>query len=186
VIRTENAAEVLYHEMSDDPKALAVKVIEFAKKYDVPISDQSIFVDRIGRGHELCVLIAHYAIGQFFIEKYGNRQRYGVDLTEESQRNDGHFVDIYARSYSKLAGWLRNGGKLLGRPIFDDLLYMVYTEQNGKMKMIDKDTLMEQGIDSSIPDAFALTITRDKRVMIRPSEDDEWENELPQYPYIGI
>jgi hypothetical protein len=52
--------------------------------------------------------------------------------------------------------------------------------------MIEKDTLIEQGIDSSIPDALALTITRDKRVLIRPSENDEWENELPQYTDIGI
>jgi predicted phage terminase large subunit-like protein len=120
VLRAENAAEVLHHEMSDDPKALAVKVIEYTKKYDVPISDQSIFVDKVGRGHELCTLITHYAIGQFLIEKYGNRQRYGINVTEESQHNDGHFVDIYARSYSKLAGWLRSGGKLLCRPILDD------------------------------------------------------------------
>jgi len=84
---------------------------------------------------------------------------------------------------------------LIGRPAFDDLLHMVYSSNNGKMNMVDKDILFEQGIDSSIPDALALTTVRDKRVIIRPQEDDfpshrdlpdpDYESP-PQYPEIGI
>ncbi len=176
VLRAENAAEVLYHEMNEVIDALARKVIELAKKHDVPISDQSIFVDKAGRGHDLCRLISQYAQGHFLIGKYANRQRYGINLTDPYQYNDGLYEDLYAAGYAKLAKWLRNGGKLLGKPRFDNLLYMFYTEHNGKIKMIEKDVLAEQGIDPSIPDALAITTAKDKRIVARPTDDDEYDD----------
>jgi len=94
VIRAENAAQVLFHEMTDDAHTLARNVIDLARKYDVPISDQNIFVDRDGRGHELCNYIASYANGHFIISKYGTRQRYGLDLTHGYQYNDGQYEDL--------------------------------------------------------------------------------------------
>jgi len=193
VLKAENAAEVVYHEMTDDIATLARKTIDLAKKYDVPISDQNIFVDKAGRGLELCRLISQYAKGNFLIGKYANRQRYGLDLTEPYSYNDGQYEDHYAAGYAKLAKWMRGGGKLMKRPEFDNLLYMFYTERNGKMRMIEKDVLAEQGIDPSISDALALTTTKDKRVIIQPPEDrygdpyNDPDYELPfQYPDIGI
>lgn len=190
VLRAENVAEVLYHEMTDDPTTLARKVVELAKQYDVPISDQSIFVDKAGRGLELCRLISQYARGQFIIGKYENRQRYGIDLTEPYSYNDGQYDDLYGAGYAKLAKWMRNGGKLVRRPVFDDLLHMVYTDHNGKMKIVDKDTLFEQGIDPSIPDAISITNAKDKRVIVRPSDDDVYGDpdyvDSAQFPDIGI
>lgn len=192
VIRGENAAEVLFHEMTDDAVLIARKTIEFAKKYDVPISDQNIFVDQAGRGRELCIQIAFYAQGHFMIRKYGERQRYGLDLTQGYQYNDGQYDDQYAAGFGKLSKWLRSHGRLIGRPIFDDLLYMVYKEQNGKMKMVDKEELFDQGIDPSIPDALALTTTKDKRVIERLYDDFprhevfDMDFDSPQYPDIGI
>jgi len=120
VLRAENVAEVLYYEMNDDIDTLARKVVELAKNHDVPISDQSIFVDKTGRGHDLCRLISQYAQGRFLIGKYANSQRYGINLTDPYQYNDGLYEDLYAAGYAKLAKWLRNGGKLLGKPIFDN------------------------------------------------------------------
>lgn len=190
VLKAENIAEIIYHEPTDDPLAVARKVIEIAKTHDVPISDQSIFVDNAGRGHELCTYISQQAQGNFLMGKYANRQRYGIDMTEPYSYNDGLYQDLYSAGYAKLAQWLRRGGKLLGRPAFDDLLYMVYTDHLGKIKMIDKDTLFEQGIDPSIPDALALTTAKEKRVIIRPKEDDPFSDpdyeEGPQYADIGI
>lgn len=190
VLKAENAAEVVYHEMTSEPAIVARKTIELAKKHDVPISDQNIFVDKAGRGLEVCRLIAQNAIGQFNVGKYANRQRYGIDLNEPYSYNDGQYENLYAAGYAKLAKWMRNGGKLLGRPTFDTLLYMFYTEKNGKMRMIEKDVLADQGIDPSIPDALALTITKDKRVIVRPKNDDEYSDpdygELAQFPDIGI
>jgi hypothetical protein len=193
VLKAENAAEVVYHEITNDPATVARKTIELAIKHDVPISDQSIFVDKVGRGLELCRLIAQYATGHFNIDKYENRQKYGIDLNEPYPYNDGQYEDLCAAGYAKLAKWMRNGGKLLGRPTFDTLLYLFYTEKNGKMRMIEKDVLAELGIDPSIPDALALTTTKDKRVTIRPSEDhyDDLYDDLdhddgPQFADIGI
>lgn len=178
VIKAQNAAEVLYHDMTDDPIIVARKVIELAKKHEVPLSDQNIFVDKAGRGRDLCVLIASYAQGNFIVGKYEMRQKYGIDVTEKYQYNDGLYEDQYAAGYAKIAKWLRNAGRLIDRPMFDDLLSMIYTDQSGKMKMIDKDTLLEQGIDASIPDALALTTIKEKREINRPREDDYWEEDL--------
>jgi predicted phage terminase large subunit-like protein len=190
VLKAENAAEVVYHEMINDPATVARKTIELAKKHDVPISDQSIFVDKVGRGLELCKSISQYATGQFHIGKYADRQRYGIDLNEPYPYNDGQYEDLYAAGYAKLAKWMKGGGKFLGRPVFDTLLYMFYTEKNGKMRMIEKDVLAELGIDPSIPDALALTTTKDKRVIVRPSDGDEYSDpdyeESAQFPDIGI
>ena len=186
VLRAENAAEVLYHELIQDITTAAIKVIELAKVHDVPISDENIFVDKADRGQELCNLLRQLAVGHFDINKYGNRQRYGITMNDQPQFDSNLFVDNWARAYSKLAGWLRIG-KLIGRHIFDDLLYMVYTDTNSKRKMIDRDTLTEEGIDSSIPDALALTIAKDKRIIQRPAQQEDFgEDDLPQFPYIGI
>jgi len=181
-----NSAEVLYYDPIHDATAIALKVIELAKIHDVPISDENIFIDKADRGQELCNLIRQLAVGHFNINKYGNRQRYGITMNEQPQFENNLFVDNWARAYSKLAGWMRVG-KIAGRHVFDDLLYMVYTDTNGKRKMIDRETLTEEGIDSSIPDALALTITKDKRIIQRPTQQEDFEeDDLPQYPYIGI
>lgn len=186
VLRTENAAEVLYHEPIQDVTTIVLKIIELAKIHDVPISDENIFIDKADRGQELCNLLKQLAIGHFNINKYGNRQRYGITVNEQPQFDSNLFADNWARAYSKLAGWLRVG-KLIGRHVFDDLLYMVYTDTNSKRKMIDQDALMEEGIDSSIPDALALTIVKDKRIIQRPTQQEDFEeDDLPQFPYIGI
>jgi predicted phage terminase large subunit-like protein len=185
-LRAENAAEVLYHEPIQDATTVALKVIELAKIHDVPVSDENIFVDKADRGQELCSLLRQLAVGQFNFSKYGNRQRYGITMSEQPQFDSNLFADTWARAYSKLAGWMRIG-KLIGRHVFDDLLYVVYTDTNGKRKMIDRETLMEEGIDSSIPDALALTIAKDKRIIQRPTQQEDFEeDDLPQFPYIGI
>lgn len=186
VLRAENAAEVLYHEPMQDVTTVVLKVIELAKIHDVPISDENIFIDKADRGQELCNLLKQLAVGHFNVNKYGNRQRYGITMNEQPQFENNLFADNWARAYSRLAGWLRVG-KLVGRHVFDDLLYMVYTDTNGKRKMIDRETLAEEGIDSSIPDALALTITKDKRIIQRPTQQEDFEeDDLPQFPYIGI
>ncbi len=186
VLRAENAAEVLYHEPIQEVTTMAIKVIELAKVHDVPISDENIFIDKADRGQELCNLLRQLAVGHFNLNKYGNRQRYGIMMNEQPQFDSNLFSDNWARAYSKLAGWLRIG-KLVGHHVFDDLLYMVYTDTNGKRKMIDRETLMEEGIDSSIPDALALTIAKDKRIIQRPAQQEDFgEDDLPQFPYIGI
>lgn len=186
VLRAENAAEVLYHEPIQDATTMALKVIELAKVHDVPISDENIFVDKADRGQELCNLLRQLAVSHFNVNKYGNRQRYGITMNEQPQFESNLFADNWARAYSKLTGWLRIG-KLVGRHVFDDLLYMVYTDTNGKRKMIDRDVLTEEGIDPSIPDALVLTMAKDKRVIQRPVQQEDFEeDDLPQFPYIGI
>lgn len=77
---------------------------------------------------------------------------------------------------------MEGGGSLLPYGTFDDLLHMGYAEPSGKTKIIDKEKLFAEGIDSSIPDALAITFFTD--------EDSEEEYIEPayrlRYPSIGI
>ena len=185
VLRSDTTAKVLHHGFID-PVSLAKKTIELAKAYEIPISDENIFVDKTGEGQELCRLLRQFAQGQFEIRKYETRQRYGIEMSEPPQFENNLFSDNWARAYSKLVGWIEKGGALLGNHDFDDLLYICYADQSGKRKLIEREVLASEGIDTSIPDALALTIAKDKRAISRPNEDDYWEEDSPQYPTIGI
>ncbi len=183
VLRTIEAAEILYHEAVTDADTVARKVVELALKYDVPLSDQNIFIDNSGSGIELCKLVRKYAEGKFRLDKYENYQRYGFDVSHRYMYNDGQYADIYASGFGKLAKWLRGGGKLFNRPKFDDLIYVTWKDKDGKMEIVDKETLREDGVDISIPDALAMTFVWGKRNNNYPIE--EYEEEM-LYPEIGI
>jgi len=183
VLRAENGAELLYHEMVTDADVVAKKVVELAQKYEVPLSDQNIFIDESGNGTELCELVRKYAEGKFILDKYEYRQRYGFDVTRRYMYGGGHYEDFYAMSFAKLAKWLKDGGKLFNRPCFDDLLYITWKEHNNMMQIINKETLREDGVDISIPDALAMTFVYEKRNNNYPIEEVEEEM---LYPEIGI
>ena len=89
--------------------------------------------------------------------------------------NQGQYEDVYAASFANLAKWLRGGGKLLNRLRFDDLLYITWKEHDNSMQIIDKETLREDGIDVSIPDALAMTFVYEKRNNNYPIEEVEEE-----------
>jgi predicted phage terminase large subunit-like protein len=192
VLRSDNAAEVVYHEPTEDTAKVAMKIIELAHTHDVPISDTNIFIDKTGRGQELCNLLRQFTPGHFLINKYEDRQRYGIDMNNQPQFDSNLYTDNYTRSYAKLADWLRKGGRLFGKPIFDDLLSIVWTEHGNKMKIIDRETLAEDGTDSSIPSALAMTMVKEVKKMpdTRQFEDDPFNDpyydSAPQFPEIGI
>jgi predicted phage terminase large subunit-like protein len=187
VLRAENVAEVLYHDITTDVSILAKKVVEFALKYDVPLSDKHIFVDKSDdRGRELCEQIRKHAKGKFILDKYEWRQGYGIEMSDTPQFEDDMFTNDWIRAFSKLKGWLEKGGRLIGRHAFDDLLYMIYTESNNKRKLIDRQKLFENGIDTSIPDALALTTAKEKKTLIRPTEDELFEENELLHPEIGF
>jgi hypothetical protein len=184
VLRTENGAELLYYDMVTDPDVVARKVVELAQQYKVPLSDQNIFIDDSGNGVDLCKLVRKYAEGKFILDKYENRQRYGLDVTRKYMfSSDGHYEDLYAAGFGKLAKWLRGGGKLFNRPRFDDLLYITWKEHDNNMQIIDKEILREDGVDISIPDAIAMTFVYEKRNNNYLIEEIEEEM---LYPEIGI
>jgi predicted phage terminase large subunit-like protein len=183
VLRTIEGAELLYYEPVTDADIVARKVVELALKYDVPLSDQNIFIDNSGNGIELCKLVRKHAEGKFRLDKYENYQRYGFDVSHRYMYNDGHYDDIYAAGFGKLAKWLRGGGKLLNRHRFDDLLYVVWKENDGKMQIIEREKLRDDGVDLSIPDAIGMTFVWEKRWVDCPIDD--YDEEL-MYPEIGI
>jgi predicted phage terminase large subunit-like protein len=186
VLRGDNGAEVAYHEPTEDTTKVAMKIIELAHIHNVPISDTHIFVEKGGRGKELCNLLKQYAIGHFEIRKYETRQIYGIDMNESPQFDFTLYLDNYTRAYSRLADWLRKGGKLFGRPAFDDLLDIVWTEHGNKMRIIDRETLAEQGADSSIPSALAMTYVKGVKILKERPIDEDVYYDGPQYADIGI
>jgi predicted phage terminase large subunit-like protein len=183
VLRTKEAAELLYYEAVTDADIVARKVVELALKYDVPLSNENIFIDNSVGGMELCKLVRKYAKGKFILDKYENYQRYGIDVSHRYMYNDGHYDDIYASGFGKLKKWLEGGGKLLNRLRFDDLIYVTWKEHASKMQIIDKETLRDDGIDVSIPDALCMTFVWEKRCNNYPIEEVDEEM---LYPEIGI
>ncbi len=181
VVRAENGAIVVFHELTDDITIVALKTIEIAREHDIPIADWYIFVDKVGRGAELCTAIRKIAIGKFDIEKYEYSQDYEIDMDKAPYSEWDPYTDIRSRSYWKLMIWLEDGGKLFPRRTFDDLLHIGYAELSGKTKIIEKEKLFVEGIDSSIPDALALTFVAEKRC-----EEIYPEPEGLLFPSIGI
>jgi predicted phage terminase large subunit-like protein len=186
VMRGKKSTEVLFHEQITDPIMLAQKVVDLALKYEVPLSYENIFVDNTGNGQDLCKEIRKCTEGKYIIEKYEYHQRYGIDMNDSPQFENELFVDNWARAYAKCAGWLEKGGKLVGQNTFDDLLYMTYIEQGGKRKMADTDSFIEDGIDTSIPDALAMTFAKEKRAVIRPTEEEIEDSDEMLHPEIWI
>lgn len=184
VLRAEDGAEILYHEMETDIDVILRKVIESARLHEVPFSDQHIVIDKSGSGIDLCTALRKYTESLFILEKYENDQRYGFDVTRKWMYNDGQYDDYYTASFGKLKNWLKDGGKLFNRPRFDDLLYVTWKEQNNKMQIIDKETLKEAGVDMSIPDALAMTFVIRKRENNYSDEDEE--EEPSPYSEIGL
>ena len=183
VLRTKEAAEIIYSETTIDADTVARKVVEMSLKYDVPLSDQNIFIDNSGSGIELCKLVRKHAEEKFILDKYENYQRYGLDVSHRYMYNDGQYMDIYAAGFGKLAKWLRGCGKLLNRLRFDDLIYVTWKDKDGKMEIIDRETLREDGVDISIPDALTMTFVYEKRNNNYPIEGVEEEM---LYPEIGV
>jgi predicted phage terminase large subunit-like protein len=163
VVRGSNGAELLYHEMEIDTDVVIRKVVELALKYEVPFSDQHIFIDNRGRGKDLSNLMRNYGASILQKEKYRHQQRYGFDVFKKDIFNGGKYEDVYAMSFAILALWLRDGGQLVGKTQFDDLLYVTWKENNNRMQIVDTEILKEDGIDISIPDALAMTFVQRKR-----------------------
>jgi predicted phage terminase large subunit-like protein len=186
VMRDINGATMLLHDSIKDPVVLAQKVVEIALKHEVPLSYDNIFVEKTGDSQDLCKLIKQFAEGKYELDKYEWCQKYGIEMSSSPQFEKDLFADDWTRAYSKCAGWLEKGGKLLGHNVFDDLLYMTYTEQGGKRKMTEFEGFLEDGIDTSIPDALTMTFARDRKPVVRPTREElEEENEM-MYPEIGI
>lgn len=192
VLRSDNAAEIVYHDITNNIDTVARKIVEVALRYGVPLSDEHVFFNKDDRGRMLAEAVQRYAYGHYILNKYQYRQKYGIFMHETDINN--LFTDLWAKGYSKIAGWIQQGGRLIGQHKFDDLLYIIYTDQSGKRKIIDREGLQDDGIDTSVPDALALTIAKEKRVLIRPPEeryrelwnDPEEYDEGLQFPDIGI
>jgi predicted phage terminase large subunit-like protein len=184
VVRGNNGAKLLYHEMEADLDVVMRKVIEFARKHEVPFSDQHIFVDNRWKGAELCKLMNTYGGSILQKDKYQMRQRYGFDIARKYMYNDGKYDDYYAASFGKLKKWLQGGAKLVGYARFDDLLYVTWKEHDNQMQIIDKETLVEDGIDISIPEALVMTFVARKRDNDHSVENEEME--ASPYSAIGL
>lgn len=185
ILRSESTAEVLYHERTDDVRLLAKKVLEIVRNHKMYLIQHSIFMDESGQGREIGKILKNYAEGHtgvYEVDLHKHHQNYGINWNEEVGVGDeNQFADLMSFAYSKLKKWVVNGGILYPRPIFDDLPMVVYIEQNGKMKVIDKKKLAENDTDISIIEALVVTTVTEKR-NIKPVV----ETYKPRYPKLGV
>jgi|GEM_PF-113625 predicted phage terminase large subunit-like protein len=188
VLRTENVAQLVYHEMNDDVALIATKTIELAKKYEVALNGDHIFVDDAATGRNLADKIAEFVRSEFEQKRCGrtiligkepmldHNQWYARNLADIGSIYKDQYVNMRSRSYWKLMEWMQTGGKLMGRPAFDDLLSIAYTvRQDNKIDVVGKEYLYENGIDASIADALMLTFFIDKKVPYVPYEQPPYE-----------
>ena len=184
VLRAENAAQVLFHESTDDQIAVATKVIAFAKQHGIIISNKFIFIDKTSTGEQLCELVTKYAKKELIQKPYDRNhyQEYGINPGEKPEEEKEKYADTRTRGFWRLHEWLQSKGKLMRHPIFADLCWVRYAEQSdGKLKIIDKETLREHGIDFAVPEALALTCLTDKERIREPFHQRQY---ISQYPDI--
>ena len=168
VFRSEKLLKVLYHEMVEDLSILTDKILEFSKQYEIPLLDTNIFIDSSGAGKELVERLEKIGLGSSFHRPDFFDQSYGVNLNSIAFYDATRFEDQRSYGSIRLAEWLKNGGKIFQQPEFNDLLSVFYEENSSKFRIIDREKLAEEGIDSSIIDAVALVMITDK-----PSNEPE-------------
>lgn len=170
-VRGDNAAKIAWHNQTSDPLVVLTMVEQVAKKEDIPLDDRYIFFDKTGS-----VALCSRANELWPFGKDGHQNNFGVvvggrpeeddDPSEYVLKKSGEresiYINIRAQITMRAKKWLEQGGKLIGKPAFDEALIMRYKPQSDKkIKIISKQELRDVGIDSPDKwDALALTFTR--------------------------
>ncbi len=154
-IQAENVSSNLYCEQTSDVSIVAKKILEILRREKIDPSGNTIIIDRANRGQELCEAFRELMLHTDIARKSNYDLFNGLDF---SRQLEGKCVDFRTKGYCNLAKSLRGSGRLIRDHRFDDLLLVGYTEQPGdRIKVVDKEKLLEQGVDSSILDSLALT-----------------------------
>ena len=147
VLRSGGFAKVVGKTTTDNLMEVVGLTREIAEKYKV--DDNNVFVDATGMGA---------GVYDRFLEL--NFDVNGINLGSSAQE-DERYINIRAEAYFRLMKWMKEGGMLLKNNDFYQLRHIRYkTRSNGKIKIIDKETLNKRGIASpDVADALMLTFS---------------------------
>ncbi len=157
VLRSGNLIRVLYHEATDNVEVLLKKIVAIAREEKILVSRRYMFIDNaVAGGREFCEHLKEH-MSKIDIERGSTYDLcFGINLSR--QLTGGKYADIRTEACYNFQQWLKDDGRLLRHPCLDDLASITYCEYMGsKVKIIEKEKLLEDGLDSSILDAIALT-----------------------------
>jgi len=152
-IRGKNVARLVFKNSTPDPMILMSKIQEYAKKYKVPLDDRHIFPDKTGIGIAFCA-----RMNELWPTSGERTNNFGVVLgerPEEEREGTGwkQYMNRRAQMCFRTAEWIQRGGKLVGKPAYDEILSIRYKIQSDKkIKIKGKDEMLSDGIES--PDSF--------------------------------
>lgn len=160
VARSDNIAKLLWKHHTEDPLIVISKLAEIAEKLKVPMDDRRIFPDKTGSIAWCARLNEMFPMGAD-----GHSNNFGVLVGTAPEKEDNDEQKIYLNKRAQIsmraAKWIAQGGKLVGRPHFDEALEVRYKVQSDKkIQIMSKDIMRKRGIESpDVWDALALTFT---------------------------
>jgi hypothetical protein len=161
VVRGDNIAKLMWRHQTEDPLIVITKAVEIAQKLGIPIDDRSIFPDKTGAIAWCARMNEMYPYGK---DEHPNAFGVMVGGSPEVEDNEEHkkYLNKRAQISVRTAAWVNAGGKLVGKPYFDEALEIRYKMQTDKkIQIMSKEIMRKRGIPSpDVWDALALTFTR--------------------------
>lgn len=171
ILRTGNFAKILAKSTTDNLMDVIGTTRQLAEEHNV--QEENIFLDATGLGA---------GVYDRFREVGWNVT--GINMAERAIDSD-HYINIRAEAYFRLREWIKAGGMLKKDSDFLQLTDIKYKmRSNGKIKIIDKETLRKNGIPSpDVADALMLTFGRPDEGRTFMKKNKIKENRLKQPKY---
>lgn len=191
-VRGDNVARLVFKQSTADPMILITKIEQFSKKYDIPLDDEHIFPDKTGaiafcaRMNEVWPMKGENTPNSFGITA-GERPEEDDDPSEYTLKKNGDKESVYlnrrAQMSFRVQKWLQRGGKLVGKPDYDETLNIRYKVQSDKkIKIKSKDEMLDEGIESpDCWDSLALTFGKKRKVPQKRWRQREDPETMTQY-----
>lgn len=153
VLRGENGGKLLYREHQPDTMVFAGIFADFAKRLSV--QSRNCFIDTVGIGKG-----AYDRVRELVGE-----QVVGVNGGEKPEDEEAGYINLRAQAYWRMQQWINGGAKLEKHASWDELLNIRWkTQSDRKIKIMSKDEMLEEGIESpDVADALMLTFAKKKR-----------------------
>jgi len=171
ILRTGNYARILGKTTTDNLMDVVGTTRKYIEEYNVAESD--VFLDATGLGAG--VYDRFRELG-FSVS--------GINMAESAVDKE-KYINIRAEAYFRLREWMKAGGMLQRDSEFMDLNVIKYKmRSNGKLQIIDKETLRKNGIPSpDVADALMLTFGRDEEGRAFVNKNKVRENRAKQPKY---
>lgn len=184
VIRGNALAKLVFKNRTPDPLVVIGKAEELAEKYGVPFDDDHIFPDKTGsiawctRLNELHPY--HPRRTQEGVVVGGGKQNdFGIVVgrppEEDPDQSHKQYLNLRAQMNFRARDWILAGGKLQGKPHFDEAMNIRYKVQSDKkFRMKSKEDMHKDGVESpDVWDALCLTFAKRRQVIHKRIKQSE-------------